>query len=105
MTRFTVAEALGRLVAANADYTRLIDDPAYDIGIYQPDGVDPQTPHGRDEIYIIGAGTGEFVCAGEIKPFGPGDLFFVPAGVEHRFLNFSRDFSTWVIFFGPRPSK
>ena len=26
---------------------------------------------------------------------------FVKAGVEHRFLNFSEDFCTWVFFYGP----
>jgi hypothetical protein len=25
----------------------------------------------------------------------------VPAGVEHRFEEFSGDFGTWVIFYGP----
>jgi len=29
-------------------------------------------------------------------------LLFVPAGVEHRFEHFSEDFSTWVVFYGPR---
>jgi len=28
-------------------------------------------------------------------------MLFVPAGVEHRFENFSDDFATWVIFYGP----
>ena len=28
-------------------------------------------------------------------------LIFVPAGIEHRFENFTDDFSTWVIFYGP----
>ena len=36
---------------------------------------------------------------------------FVPAGVEHRFENFTEDFKTWVIFYGgdggesPTPPK
>jgi mannose-6-phosphate isomerase-like protein (cupin superfamily) len=33
--------------------------------------------------------------------FGPGDVLFVPAGVEHRFEDFSDDFVTWVVFYGP----
>ena len=105
MTNFTIAQALRRLVEAKADYTQLIDNAAYDIGIYQPEGMDPQEPHSRDELYIVAAGTGQFIYAGESKPFGPGDLFFVPAGVDHRFEKFSKDFSTWVVFFGPRPSN
>ena len=37
----------------------------------------------------------------ERHPFNAGDLLFVPAGVVHRFEDFSDDFSTWVIFYGP----
>jgi len=31
-----------------------------------------------------------------------GDVLFVAAGVEHRFLNISDDFSAWVVFWGPK---
>jgi hypothetical protein len=31
----------------------------------------------------------------------PGELLFVPAGVVHRFEDFSDDFATWVMFYGP----
>jgi mannose-6-phosphate isomerase-like protein (cupin superfamily) len=105
MTGLTIGEALDRLVAAKGNYARLIEHTTYDIGIYRPENVDPQKPHMRDELYIVAAGTGEFVCAQETKAFSPGDLFFVPAGVEHRFVGFSKDFSAWVVFFGPRPSN
>tara|TARA_R110002073_G_scaffold49320_2_gene131727 strand:- start:169 stop:279 length:111 start_codon:yes stop_codon:yes gene_type:complete len=27
-------------------------------------------------------------------------MIFVEAGAEHRFENFSEDFSTWVVFWG-----
>jgi mannose-6-phosphate isomerase-like protein (cupin superfamily) len=105
MTGFTIADALSHLVLVKADFARLVENRNYDIGIYRPDGSDRQTPHTRDEVYVVGSGTGEFVCADETKAFNPGDLFFVPAGVEHRFVNFSKDFSAWVVFFGPRPSN
>ena len=28
-------------------------------------------------------------------------MLFVEAGVDHRFVDFSDDFETWVIFWGP----
>ena len=37
----------------------------------------------------------------ERVPFGPGDVLFVAAGAVHRFEEFSHDFATWVIFYGP----
>ena len=71
------------------------------VELYAPQGVDPQQPHKQDELYFIQTGTGELVLQGERHSFGPGTAFFVPAGVEHRFENFSACFSTWVVFWGP----
>ncbi|HEY8600577.1 MAG TPA: cupin domain-containing protein [Thermomicrobiales bacterium] len=68
---------------------------------YAPRGVDTQHPHTRDELYVVIAGTGSFVNGGERHRFAPGDVLFVPAGVVHRFEEFSDDFATWVIFYGP----
>ena len=50
---------------------------------------------------MVIAGSGEFTCAGRRQDFTAGEVLFVPAGVEHRFENFSDDFSTWVLFYGP----
>ena len=33
--------------------------------------------------------------------FAPGTVIFVPAAIEHRFVDFSDDFATWVVFWGP----
>ena len=71
-------------------------------GLYAPRGHDPQLPHEQDEIYIVSKGTGTVLKAGERQPFGPGDIIFVEAGVEHRFEEFSDDFETWVVFWGPK---
>jgi mannose-6-phosphate isomerase-like protein (cupin superfamily) len=68
---------------------------------YAPKGIDAQTPHIRDEVYVVVRGHGSFVRAGERMPFGPGDALFVRAGVPHRFEDFSDDFATWVIHYGP----
>ena len=67
---------------------------------YAPKGEDPQTPHDRDEIYVVASGRGHFVRGAERVAFGPNDLLFVPAGMEHRFEEFSEDFATWVVFWG-----
>jgi mannose-6-phosphate isomerase-like protein (cupin superfamily) len=70
-------------------------------GIYAPQRVDIQTPHKQDELYIVISGSGEFVKGSERCRFHPNDVLFVEAGVVHRFENFTDDFSTWVIFWGP----
>jgi mannose-6-phosphate isomerase-like protein (cupin superfamily) len=72
-----------------------------EVEIYAPRGHDPQTPHSRDEVYVVVAGRGKFFCGGDTRDFAPGELLFVPAGLEHLFLDFSDDFVTWVVFYGP----
>ena len=71
------------------------------LGCYAPVGNDPQRPHEQDELYIIHAGSGEIVIDGVRHTFAPGDAFFVGAGAEHRFENFTPGFSAWVVFWGP----
>ena len=72
------------------------------LEIYAPVGHDPQQPHEQDEIYVVISGQGIFQNGPVQHPFQAGDFLFVPAGVEHRFLQFSEDFRTWVIFYGPK---
>ncbi|MGH8121837.1 MAG: cupin domain-containing protein [Rudaea sp.] len=71
------------------------------VGYYAPLGHDPQQPHARDEIYIIHAGSAQIRVADERHGCVPGDVFFVAAGVEHRFENLSADFATWAVFCAP----
>jgi mannose-6-phosphate isomerase-like protein (cupin superfamily) len=104
MQKLGVRDAIERLAKGNADFAWLFERDAFDVGMYKPETVDAQQPHKRDEIYVIAAGSGEFVAQDERQPFVQGDLLFVPAGVEHRFINFTNDFSTWVIFLGQRPT-
>ena len=71
------------------------------VELYAPVGDDPQTPHDRDEVYFVISGSGDFIVAGERSRFAAGAALFVAAGVEHRFENFTPDFATWVVFYGP----
>jgi mannose-6-phosphate isomerase-like protein (cupin superfamily) len=68
---------------------------------YAPRGHDPQKPHRQDELYVVLSGTGTFTRNGERTPFAPGDVLFAAAGDDHRFQDFSDDFETWVMFYGP----
>ena len=72
-----------------------------EVEFYAPAGSDPQTPHTRDELYVIASGTGWFHSGEQRQAFHPGTLLFVPAGIRHHFAEFSTDFSAWVMFFGP----
>jgi mannose-6-phosphate isomerase-like protein (cupin superfamily) len=82
-------------------FTALLHHGTMSIEYYAPKEVDLQEPHRQDELYVIASGHGEFYCGDNKMKFKRGDVLFVPAGMEHRFHNFSYDFATWVIFYGP----
>lgn len=97
-----LAEALSRIPGpAGERFAVLMEHGSMRLEFYAPQGHDPQQPHAQDELYIVHAGQGDFVCGGERHRFSAGDSFFVPAGAVHRFEHFSDDFATWVVFWGP----
>jgi mannose-6-phosphate isomerase-like protein (cupin superfamily) len=71
------------------------------VEYYAPKDKDKQSPHLQDELYLVAAGSGTFYNNGTRHPFQAGDVLFVAAGHEHRFEDFTPDFATWVIFYGP----
>jgi mannose-6-phosphate isomerase-like protein (cupin superfamily) len=103
MLKLTGRDALRRLADTNTDFARLIEKDVFDVSLYKPEKIDPQTPHARDELYVIASGSGKFFCDRETEAVATGDVLFVAAGVEHRFQDFTDDFSAWVIW--PRPGK
>lgn len=100
--RFTLAEALERLPGPQReDSVSVFEHGSLVVKLYAPRGQDLQTPHSRDEIYVVANGSGEFVCGDERQAFAGHDVLFAAAGVAHRFENFSDDFYVWVFFYGP----
>ena len=71
-----------------------------DMELYAPRGVDGQTPHARDELYLVVAGRAALDIAGVAHDCAPGDALFVPARAAHRFTDISDDFATWAVFWG-----
>ena len=101
MKRMTISNALQALEGSGQDFQVLFEHGSLAVEIYQPQKIDLQQPHTRDEIYVIAAGSGYFVNGNSRQKFEAGEVLFVPAGVEHRFEAFSDDFATWVFFYGP----
>lgn len=98
----TFTTALDRLPSpAGERFIELFQHGTLSVELYAPRGTDPQEPHTRDEVYVVATGSGHFVVAGVAEPFGPGDVLFVAAGVEHRFIDFTDDLAVWVFFYGP----
>ncbi len=101
MDRLTITKALQSLEGEENAFKELFSHGSLTVEIYKPEGVDLQQPHSRDELYVITAGSGYFVNGSSRDKFEQGEVLFVPAGVVHRFEDFTDDFSTWVIFYGP----
>ena len=83
-------------------FVTLLEHGSMYVEYYAPIGKDLQTPHEQDELYVIVSGKGVFFNNGKRQIFQSGDVLFVPAGMEHRFEEFSEDFATWVIFYGAK---
>ena len=100
--RLTPANALEKLRGNDGlPYVELFQHGSLEIELYKPDRVDLQEPHTKDEVYVVISGSGYFVNVETRQPFEAGEVLFVPAGVEHRFEDFTEDFATWVLFYGP----
>ena len=95
------ADALAQIPATGEPFVRLFEHGTLVAGLYAPRHVDLQTPHARDEVYVVASGTAEFFDGGGRREIGTGDFLFVPAFAPHRFASMSDDFSVWVLFYGP----
>jgi mannose-6-phosphate isomerase-like protein (cupin superfamily) len=99
--RVTVEQASTLLVPEGQRSVEVLSHGTMVVKYYTPRGTDQQTPHTRDELYVVARGSGTFINGDRHHLFSTGDVLFVPAGVEHRFEDFTDDFGTWVIFYGP----
>jgi mannose-6-phosphate isomerase-like protein (cupin superfamily) len=83
---------------ASNDYVEHLSVPDLSVGTYRirAGGVDDQRPHTEDEIYVVTRGRARM---GD-RRLGPGDVIFVPAGEEHRFVDVTEDLALLVVF-GP----
>lgn len=98
----TLAQAMDLLSSAGGKrFTTVFKHGSLLVEIYAPRGTDPQQPHARDEVYVVASGEGSFVSGEARHRVGPGQFLFAPAGVPHRFEDFTDDLIVWVMFYGP----
>jgi mannose-6-phosphate isomerase-like protein (cupin superfamily) len=76
--------------------------PDLSVGTYSipAGGLDDQTPHTEDEIYMVTAGRARLVTDSAAADVGHGDVLFVAAGEAHRFVDVTDDLALLVVF-GP----
>ena len=92
--------AIENLSQHPTEFITLLKNHDLEVEYYAPVGIDKQQPHDKDELYVIASGKAAFLLEGQRVEVKAHDLLFVPAGKEHRFVDFSEDFATWVVFWG-----
>lgn len=97
----SLLQARKALDKQDSPFIKLFEHGSLEIELYKPDKIDHQLPHTRDEVYVIIAGRGDFILEDDRFSFSAGDVIFVPANADHRFVDFTDDFTTWVMFYGP----
>ncbi|WP_031529984.1 cupin domain-containing protein [Dyadobacter crusticola] len=95
-------QAIAQLKQSGKEFMVLFENSLLSMEIYKPDLIDKQSPHDRDEFYIVISGTGKFTFRDQTTTFKPGDFLYVPAFAEHRFIDFTDDFICWVFFVGDK---
>lgn len=101
-SHFSLADALAQLPGPDGKrFASIFERGSLQVEIYAPRDRDEQMPHPKDELYVVMQGKGTFVNGASRNPFEPGDVIFVPAGVVHRFEDFTDDLVVWVFFYGP----
>lgn len=96
----SLQQALEQLAQSDQPFVEMMKHGSMSVELYVPQKVDLQQPHQQDELYVVISGEGTFINGDTSEPFQAGDVLFVPAGVVHRFEDFSDDFKVWVIFYG-----
>ena len=107
--KVSIDQALACLPAGGTDayprgapFLRMMAGGTMSVEVFAPKVADLQQPHAQDELYFIHSGTAQIIINEQSFDAASGDAFFVAARVAHKFENFSSDFATWVVFYGPQ---
>lgn len=99
-----VLDGAGRFTSADDpnDYVEHLRNDSMSVGTYciPAGGVDDQSPHAEDEIYVVVGGRAKIVGDDDSASLSPGSVVFVPAREEHRFVEITEDL-TLLVFFAP----
>jgi mannose-6-phosphate isomerase-like protein (cupin superfamily) len=100
-----LGRGLGVDEAATPRFVEALRHGSMWVELYVPHEIDRQQPHAHDELYFIARGRATLVMGDPRAPThhaaAPGDVLFVPAQCWHHFEDFSDDFATWAVFYGP----
>src|SRR5690242_19674333 len=91
----------------NASYVERFRTSDLSVETYSiaADGVDRQSAHTEDEVYVVTRGHATFVDDAGRTEVGPSDVLFVRAGAAHHFENVTSDLALVVVFGPPEGAR
>ena len=100
MDAFEMSEVIENRRESGELYLEFFSAPGMSLGVYKlaAGSIDPQQPHGEDEVYYVVAGHGQIRVDGEDRALRPGSIVFVGAEVEHRFHSITENLTLLVVF-------
>ncbi|MER5766991.1 cupin domain-containing protein [Streptomyces sp. NPDC001985] len=103
MKAFRLDELEAERVANQGAYLQFLRERNMSAGLYALDAgaLDPQRPHGQDEIYFVVSGRASLTVGEETTQVGRGSVVHVAAGVPHRFHHITEDLRVLVVFSPP----
>lgn len=102
---FELSDLIEKQANRTRPYLKFIDVSTMSMGLYSlpAGGVDRQTPHEEDEVYVISEGRAVLDVEGESFPAKPGTILFVKARKAHHFHSIEEDLKVLVFFSKKNP--
>ena len=99
-TVYPLDSLVSAMDASGNSWLPFITVPTLQTGLYRlaRDSEDRQSPHDRDEVYVVLEGVARMQLGDSEYSVGPRDTIFVKAGAEHRFFAIEEDLLLLVFF-------
>jgi mannose-6-phosphate isomerase-like protein (cupin superfamily) len=99
---FSYGDLVRRRADAERPYLPFLEAPTLSTGLYvlAAGGDDRQQPHTRDEVYYIVSGRATIEVDGDSRPVSAGDVIYVKAQIDHRFVDIEEELQVIVFFAG-----
>ncbi|MEU0986267.1 cupin domain-containing protein [Streptomyces sp. NPDC005953] len=103
MKAFRLDELEIERAANDGAYLQFLRERNMSVGLYALDSgdLDPQLPHGEDEVYFVVSGRAAITVGMETTQVSRGSVVYVPAGVPHKFHHITEDLRVMVVFSPP----
>ncbi|WP_319557780.1 cupin domain-containing protein [Thiomicrorhabdus sp.] len=97
MSRNNLFKALGNAPEFGPHTENFFEKGRVRVDFYKPGEVDEMKKNKHDTLFFVTSGDGYVFNNGKQHPVEKGEVVFVKAGKDHKFFNFSLDFTTWIV--------